>query len=771
MPIYLDYNATTPVDPAVAETILPFLLLKFGNPSSTHPFGIEAKVAIEEARKQVAGLINAHPDEIIFTSGGSEANNHAIKGIAFAEKGGRNHIITSVIEHPAVIEVCRFLEDKGFAVTYLPVDDYGRIDPGLVEKAIIPETILITIMHANNEVGTIQPVDEIGKIARRFHILFHTDAAQTAGKIPVDVRQMNVDLLSIAGHKFYAPKGIGALFVRRGVRLEKLIHGADHEQNLRAGTENVMQIAGLGKASEMARLAGPDLMERLTTFRDMLDQGIRRDFPEVRLNGHPINRLPNTLSLGFPGTEAAVMLNQMKGIAASGGAACHAGHPGSSYVLEAMRVPERFAAGTIRFSVGKMTTKEEIDTAISIIREAYGRLLGKSPASFISRHEKRPGTPEIEYTGKTQPGTDSFPGMNSDSVSHLPQPEFRLTGYTHSLGCACKIRPQLLEKILSGLPLSHDVSVLVGYETSDDAAVYQIDQETAIVETVDFIPPIVDDPYTYGAIAAANALSDIYAMGARPLFALSIVAFPDDKLPLSVLEQILKGATDKVAEAGIPVIGGHSIEDHEPKFGLVVTGKVHPGRILRNSTACPGDVIILTKPIGTGIITTAVKRGLADHVNANEAIRVMLELNSKAMGIMTGYPVNACTDVTGFGLLGHLLEILTASGVGAEIMAESIPVIPGTWEYAAAGCIPGGTLNNAAFVRNRVHWEPGIPELLRTILADAQTSGGLLLTLPSNCSDSLTEALHQHGIPKAAIIGHIIRGKPSITVREGSFIQ
>ncbi len=281
---------------------------------------------------------------------------------------------------------------------------------------------------------------------------------------------------------------------------------------------------------------------------------------------------------------------------------------------------------------------------------------------------------------------------------------------------------------------------------------------------MDFIPPVVDDPYMYGAIAAANALSDVYAMGGKPLFALSIVGFPDRKLPLEVLQQILSGANDKVAEAGIQVIGGHSIEDSEPKFGLVVTGRIHPDKILRNSTARPGDALILTKPIGTGIITTAIKRGLADEKTVDNVMRSMAELNRIPAEMMARFEINACTDVTGFGLLGHLKEMVCGAGVKALIIAGSVPVFDAAWEYAAAGCIPGGTKNNLDYVKDFVKWNEATPALMKFILADAQTSGGLLISLPVHYANELTARLHEAGITDAAIIGKIATGKPGIIV-------
>jgi cysteine desulfurase NifS/selenium donor protein len=753
-PIYLDYNATTPLDPAVAEALHPYLVHHFGNPSSTHWYGRGPKSAVIEARRQVAGLLNARSDEIIFTSGGTESNNFAIKGAAFANKHKGNHIITTCIEHPAVTEVCRYLEQQGFNVTWLPVDGAGMVDPEDVRNAITPLTILVTVMHANNETGTIQPVDLIGKITREHGILFHSDAAQSVGKINVDVEMMNVDLLSVAGHKLYAPKGVGALYIRRGVRLEKLIHGADHESNQRAGTENVMEIVGLGKAAEIARqLMISNAGNMIRNMRDRLHEGIQHAIPKVRLNGHPEMRLPNTLSLGFPGVEAALMLEAMKGVAASAGAACHADQAEISGVLSAMKVPMEFAIGTIRFSLGRMTTPEEIEAAVSLIVDAYHRLMG---------NEAHGKSLDWNRVGDYRISNFEYPITNKDIPVTVSG--FRLTDYTHALGCACKIRPQLLEKILSGIPVKNNPDVIVGHETSDDAAVYRINDDTAIVQTVDFIPPVVDDPYMYGAISAANALSDIYAMGGKPLFALSVVAFPDKILPLEVLQQILQGANDKVAEAGIQIIGGHSIEDSEPKFGLVVTGLVHPSKILRNSTARAGDALVLTKPIGTGIITTAIKRGLADAKAVDRVMQVMAELNQVSAGLMSEFQVNACTDVTGFGLLGHLKEMVCGAGVQAVLIADSIPVIDLVWDYAAAGAIPGGTKNNLEYVRDFVDWKSPVTELMKFVLADAQTSGGLVISLPDYQAKGLVGRLHDAGISGAAIIGRIVPGNPLIIV-------
>ncbi|MCH8127863.1 IscS subfamily cysteine desulfurase [candidate division KSB1 bacterium] len=365
--IYLDYNATTPIDPHVAEVMLPFLHSNFGNPSSSHIFGVTTKKAVEKARQQVAALLHCETDEIVFTGGGSESNNYAIKGAVQACRDKGNHIITSSIEHPAVLQVCKYLEKNGFTVTFLPVDQFGLINPKHVAEAITSETTLITIMHANNEVGTIEPIKEITKLAHDHEILVHTDSAQSVGKIPVHIDELGVDLLSIAGHKLYAPKGIGALYIRSGVQLEKLIHGADHEINRRAGTENVLEIVGLGEACELIHENLARYQEHMLEMRNRLEQGLKMRFPNIRINGHPDKRLPNTSSVSFVGLEANTILAELPNVAASAGAACHSGQVDVSIVLKAMQVPLEYAMGTIRLSVGRFTTAEEIDRAVEEI--------------------------------------------------------------------------------------------------------------------------------------------------------------------------------------------------------------------------------------------------------------------------------------------------------------------------------------------------------------------------------------------------------------------
>ena len=372
--IYLDYNATTPIDPEVAESMLPYLNEYFGNPSSSHRIGMQAKRAVEKARNQIADLLNCQTYEIVFTSCGTESNNYAIKGTAFANRSRGNHIITSTIEHPAVTEVCKYLETQGFEITYIPVDEFGMVEPRDIETAITSKTTLITIMHANNEVGTIQPIEEIAETAKMKKIIFHTDAAQSIGKITTQVDKLGVDLLSIAGHKLYAPKGIGALYIREGIQLEKFMHGGNQEQDLRAGTENVLEIVGLGKACEIAKRDLEKNKQIMKQTRDKLQEELFNELNDIKLNGHPKKRLPNTLNLSFKNLEADYILSTFKNVAASAGAACHATDITISPVLEAMNIPIEYAKGTIRFSTGKMTTNEEIEQAVKSIVDVIRRL-------------------------------------------------------------------------------------------------------------------------------------------------------------------------------------------------------------------------------------------------------------------------------------------------------------------------------------------------------------------------------------------------------------
>jgi cysteine desulfurase len=380
--IYLDYNATSPVAPEVAQAMAPFLAGTCGNPSSLHWAGVPARDAIEFARSQVAALLCCDATEIVFTSGGTEANNQALKGLYLAARGRSLpfHVITSRIEHPAVLEPCRFLERLGAEVTSLPVDRHGLIDPDDVRRAIRPATALITIMHANNEVGTIQPIAAIATIAREHGVICHTDAAQTLGKILVDVESLGVDLLSVAGHKLYGPKGVGVLFVREGLNIEPLLHGAGHEAGRRAGTENVLEIVGLGAACELAQRWIED--SRVAALRDDFWQSLRDRFEDdVVLNGHPVQRLPNTLNVGFRGKVGGDILAAIPGVAASTGSACHAGSMHVSPVLAAMGVPDEVAHGAVRFSLGRETTPGEIEAVLQALCQVLRPVAGKPTAA------------------------------------------------------------------------------------------------------------------------------------------------------------------------------------------------------------------------------------------------------------------------------------------------------------------------------------------------------------------------------------------------------
>jgi len=366
--IYLDFNATTPMAPEVAKAMLPYLEEGYGNPSSLHWAGLPARDAVEEARSQVAALLCCDATEIVFTSGGTEANNLAIKGVYFSRLADveRPHVIASCVEHPSVLETCRFLESLGAEIFLLPVDSFGMVKPEDVSQEIRGNTVLISIMHANNEVGTIQPISEIASIARSRGITFHTDAAQSIGKIPVDIEELGVDLLTLAGHKLYGPKGVGALFIREGIRLTPGQHGAGHEAGRRAGTENVAGIVGLGAACELARRYCQS--DSVCELREYFWSNLQKRFGnQVELNGHPGLRLPNTISVSFRGRDGFDLLSRIPQLAASTGAACHSGSMQMSPVLQAMGVPEVAGLGTIRFSLGRETTIEEIEVTMELL--------------------------------------------------------------------------------------------------------------------------------------------------------------------------------------------------------------------------------------------------------------------------------------------------------------------------------------------------------------------------------------------------------------------
>ncbi len=380
--VYLDYNATTPVDPQVLDAMLPYFSADFANASSIHTPGQRARAAVETVREQVAALIGARPQEIVFTSGGTESDNHAIFGVIHSfSLPGKPHIISTTIEHEAVLNPCQAAEKNGVALTYLPVSREGLVDLKFLERAIRTETVLITVMHANNELGTIQPLEEIGRIAKEHKVYFHTDAVQSAGKIPIDVNKLNLDLLSLSGHKLYAPKGVGALYIRSGTRLRQLLYGGHHQRGFRPGTENVAGIVGFGKAAEIARTSLASDAQRVSSLRDKLEHGLRERVPQIRVNGGAALRTPNTTNIMFSGIEgeALVIALDLKGLACSVGAACSSGAVEPSHVLTAIGLSQEEAKSSLRFSLGRHTTDSEIAFALEVIPAAVAQLRALSP--------------------------------------------------------------------------------------------------------------------------------------------------------------------------------------------------------------------------------------------------------------------------------------------------------------------------------------------------------------------------------------------------------
>lgn len=379
--IYMDHSATTPVRKEVLEEMLPYFSEIFGNASSVHSFGEAAKAGLDLARQRVANLLNASPDEIYFTSGGTESDNLALKGIAYAHREKGNHIITSSIEHPAILNTCQQLEKEGFSITYLPVDSFGMVQLSEVEKAITDKTILISVMYANNEVGTIQPVAEIGQLAKARKIFFHTDAVQTSGKLGIDTQKDPVDLISISSHKIYGPKGVGALYIRKGTPIQPLVQGGGHERGVRPGTENIAGIVGFGKAAELARKDREEENRQLVRLQKKLAEGLLKGIQGIRLNGHPENRLPGNVNVSFPDLEGEglVLALDLKGLAVSAGSACSAKNRHASYVLRAMGLSNKEAFGAIRISLGRDNTEKDVDYAIETIRDTV-RILRGEPA-------------------------------------------------------------------------------------------------------------------------------------------------------------------------------------------------------------------------------------------------------------------------------------------------------------------------------------------------------------------------------------------------------
>jgi cysteine desulfurase len=379
--IYLDHNATTPVHPEVVEAMLPYLKEKFGNASSIHSFGREAKVALEDAREKVAKLLNCAPSEIYFTSGGTESDNLAVKGVAFANRNKGRHIITSSVEHHAVLESCKYLQKEGFETTFLLVDKYGFVDPDELGKNIRNDTVLVTIMHANNEIGTIQPIEELARITKEKGIYFHTDAVQSAGKLSLNTEKMPIDLASISGHKIYGPKGVGAIYIRKGVRITPLAHGGHHERSRRAGTENIPGIVGLGKAAEIALRDMEKLNQHLKSLTETFLKKLNEKIMDISLNGHPEMRVPSTLNISFKGVEgeSIILSLDMKGVAVASGSACTSGSLEPSHVLSALGIDPAIAQSSIRFSFGRENTMEDVDYVCEVLPEIIERLRSMSP--------------------------------------------------------------------------------------------------------------------------------------------------------------------------------------------------------------------------------------------------------------------------------------------------------------------------------------------------------------------------------------------------------
>lgn len=381
--IYMDHSATTPTHPDVVQVMLPYFTEHFGNPSSLYRIARESKFAVSKARKQVADVLGCTPDEIFFTAGGTESDNWAIKGAAFANKDRGNHIITTKIEHHAVLHTCEYLKKEGFEVTYLPVNEYGIVDPDVLRKSITDRTILISVMMANNEIGTIQPIKEIGEIAREKNIYFHTDAVQAIGNLEIDVHEMKIDMLSLSAHKFYGPKGTGALYIRKGINIDSFIHGGSQENGHRAGTENLPGIIGLGYAIERATQNISEHNEKISSMRDRLLDGIIETIPDVYLNGHPKQRLSNNINISVRGIdgEALLVMLDLKGVCVSTGSACSSGEESESHVLSAISVPLRLARGSVRLTLGNENTKEDIDYVLDVLPPIVSRLRALSPVN------------------------------------------------------------------------------------------------------------------------------------------------------------------------------------------------------------------------------------------------------------------------------------------------------------------------------------------------------------------------------------------------------
>ena len=665
------------------------------------------------------------------------------------------------------MEVFKYLENSysdRLEVNYLSVNSLGAIDMSAFEKLLTINTGFISIMHSNNETGVLQPIKEMVKLGKKVNseIIFHTDAAQSLGKTYIDVNDLQVDLLSICPHKFYGPKGIGALYIRQGIeaKLEKLIHGANHEKNLRAGTENVLEIVGLGKASELVTNDLEARIKHFQTTRNIIYKKLVDNFGDyVKLHGPPIdfnvinkeNRLSNTLFISFPGIEANLIIDMLSDkIACSAGAACHSDDVKISHVLEAMKISSTIAMGTLRLSTGLKLSIEDAEKAGDIITETAKKILA----------EKTKQNPIKE-------------------ISYDFDENIKLTKTTHGLGCGCKLSATLLSNILKDLPvqkiIENNPNILVGTETADDCCVYKLTPDIALIKTLDFFTPICDLPEDYGAISCANALSDIYAMGGKPLLALNIVCFPVGTMAPSILKRILLGAQQKAEEAGVAILGGHSIEDTEPKFGLSVTGIANPGYIWRNSSMNKGDFIIITKKLGVGTLMTGLKRQIIQEDDEENKLAIesmkflnkyhcesLMELENNELSVVT-----ACTDITGFGLLGHLKEGLKPEKKSASIYYDSVPFFAKAKSLVEMGVVPGGTLNNLNFVKDYCLYDEKLTGDEKNMINDPQTSGGLMIFVSS---DNLKKVIRKFKEKKLDyyVIGRVeMENQGKINVKKG----
>ena len=601
-------------------------------------------------------------------------------------------------------------------------------------KATANETALVTIIHAQNEIGTLQPVAEIVRQVQSVGALIHTDAAQSIGKVVVDVNKLGVDLLSIAGHKLYAPKGTGALYVRRGVKLPPLLVGASQERGLRPGTENVAYIVALGEACRLASMTLEKASQQMAFAANHFFRTLQQNIPEIALVGHPTERLPNTLNVLFPGVRSST-----SGILSRCFRFERVRLPcrqrRASAILLALGIPREKALGTVRLSLGRSTTIEDVSTAAARLVGTWHSLQRSAPVRVLERR------------------IDERHAANR--LSHL----------SHGGGCGCKLAPSVLQQLLSNHPTATPYKqLLVGLETGDDAAVWQLDNGTCIIATTDFFMPMVDDPYDFGRIAASNAISDVYAMGGSPIMALAILGMPVDKIPPEMVRRILEGGASVCSAAGIPVAGGHSIDSPEPIYGLAVIGISSKANIRRNSDAKAGDRLILTKALGVGVYSAAFKKNALSRAAYDEFIASTTLLNRVGTRLGEDPDVHAMTDVTGFGLLGHALEIARGSNMTVRIDPSRLPYLKDAATLAQNGFVTGASGRNWKSYDTSVTLPAGTPDWQRQLFCDPQTSGGLLVSCAPAHADELLKTIVAAGYPDAKNIGYVTDGKPGVHV-------